>query len=302
MDIKDYRYILEVIKQGSISKAAKALYISQPSLSMFIKKLEKQVGDKFFHKTDGVMHLTTTGKVYMEYAQKITTLDNELHMELRKIKDLNRGEVTFGITKTRGSLLLHEILPNFLKQYPNIRVKIIEDTSNYLEEFLYNRELDFAILNYPFETHEFDYTILRKEEVVVTIPKTNGICKKAKDVPGLANKWIDILELREQPFILLKKGQRMRQAADSLFTEAKIKPNVIWETSSAVTAYNLSTVGMGLSFVVDNYCKTIADPKINYFSVGRPQILFKMVAAYPSSSLLSEASEALIRIVKNCIL
>jgi DNA-binding transcriptional LysR family regulator len=301
MDIKEYRYILEVVKHGSISEAAKELFISQPSLSMYIKNLEKRIGSKFFHKVDGKFHLTDTGKIYIEYAKKIVLLDNELIMELRKIKDLQRGEVTIGITKTRGTLLLHKLLPNFIEKYPDIKVKVIEDTSERLEELLNNREADFVILNYPFKNHEFDYSVLRDEEVVVTIPKTNDICKKAKDIPGLTYKWIDINELKDQPFILLKQGQRMRQIADFLFSEASLKPYVLWETSSAVTAYNLSASGIGLSFITDNYCMTMAHSNINYFSIGKPQIVFKMAAAYPSSSLLSEASKALIQIVKENI-
>ena len=83
MDIKEYTYILAVVECGSISKAAKKLYISQPSLTTYINNLEKRLGFRFFVEGKGRSHLTPEGELYVEYARQIMILNNNLYEQLR---------------------------------------------------------------------------------------------------------------------------------------------------------------------------------------------------------------------------
>jgi DNA-binding transcriptional LysR family regulator len=300
MDVREYKYILTVVKCGTISEAAKVLNISQPSLSAYVKNLENKAGIKFFYRVEGVLHLTSEGSLYLEYARKIVDLDESLSIELRNIQNLDSGEVKMGITATRGTFYLHYILPALKEQYPGITIKLTEsNSSKQLEGLVYNREIDFAIMSYPFLAYDLEYEMLASEDIVITVPSGDPVCKKAEKKPGRELPWIDMRYFTDHAFILLNKGQRFRQAADQLFAQAGYEPKILFETHSAITAYNLSAVGMGPSFTTSGFGSLHSGPKVCYFTVGESPLIYEMVIAYSSKQDLSNAALATINKIKN---
>lgn len=300
MDIREYRYIIEVVDQGGITKAASTLYISQPSLSMYIKNLEKKLGFVFFEKVEGKNVLTSEGELYVDYARRITRLNDELYKQLDKISQLKSGLVRIGITRMRGAALLPVLLPLLHKKYPGIHVQVVEATSQRLEELVCMRELDFILINFPFREKDLSHIDLFSEEILAAIPANNPICKEAISIDGIPHRWIDIKLLANEKFILLKQGQKIRQIADELFLKASITPNILLETSNAETALNLSRVGEGISFILDFLCKSVSNSKdIEFFSIGSPQVFNKFVIAYPHESYISIAGRAVIDVIQD---
>ncbi|QQO10156.1 LysR family transcriptional regulator [Breznakiella homolactica] len=299
MDIKEYKYILTVIQCGSISGAAKKLNISQPSLSMYIRGLEDKSGIKFFYKVEGNLRLTSAGKLYIDYAQKIVDLDAALSRDLRNIQNLDGGEVTIGVTATRGTFCLHEILPLLKKHYPAITVKLIETASAHqLEELVHHRHVDFGLANFPFRHFAFDYDELFPEEIVMAVPADSPVLEQTQSRPECSLPWIDLRILKDENFILLKQGQRMRQAANDLFAAARYEPKIRLETSSAITACNLAAAGMGLAFITSTYLTINPGSGLKLLSVGEPPIIYKFTAAYESKETLSPSAQALINVIK----
>ncbi len=301
IDIKEYSYILTVIDKGSISEAAEALYISQPSLSMYIKKLEERLNIKFFNKSAGKMHLTDAGASYIEYARQIVALDAAMHSSLADIADLNEGHITMGVTATRASSLLPIVLPAFKKKHPSIDVRVVEATSRELEEMLLERKLDFAVLNQPLKPLKLEYRVLNTEEVVLLVHKDNPVIHKAVRRDDCPYPWMALEYIMDEPFILLKSTQRMRQAAEVLFANAGSEPNVLMETASAFTAYFLTSAGLGLTILTDTFCKTADDDNIRFFSIGQPRLTYEVVVAYPSEMELSRAATAMIKTLEEQI-
>jgi LysR family hydrogen peroxide-inducible transcriptional activator len=302
MDVREYKYILTVIKCGTISGAAKILNISQPSLSAYVKNLENKAGIKFFHKVEGVLHLTSEGSLYLEYARKIVDLDESLSIELRNIQNLDSGEVKMGITATRGTFYLHLILPVLKKRYPGITIKLTEsNSSEQLEGLVYNREIDFAIMSYPFMAYDLEYEIISREDIVITVPSGDPVCKSAVKKPGRELPWVDLRRFKDHAFILLNKGQRLRQAADKLFAQAGYEPKILFETRNSITAYNLSAAGMGPSITTSGFGRLYSGSTASYFTVGASPLIYEMVMAYHSKSSLSNSARAIINEVKPLI-
>lgn len=297
MDIREYTYILAIVNYGSISRAAKALFISQPSLSIYIKNLERRLNITFFE--DRKLTLTPEGKVYIDYAQKIVQLNNDLHQELASIAQFKSGIVRIGLTVTKGAFLLPKLLPLLLKEHPEIEIKFVEAISKELEKMVYDGELDFIMVNYPFKEHDLDYTKIYDEEIVVTISRQNPILSKAVCREGTQHMWIDIHDLKEEAFILLKQGQKMRQIADTLFQEAGYQPKIVFETSSAHSAYNLSCTGIGIAFAIDTYCEqSNIETSPLLLSVGNPQLNREFVIAYSSHHHISPAARTVINTIR----
>ncbi len=298
MNVNEYSYVLAVMECGSISEAAKALYISQPALSMYIRNLENRLGDKLFYKSGGTLHLTDIGMRYCEYAQKIVSLDRALEREIRELKNQESGEVILGVPTTRGEEFLSQVLPVFQEQYPGIQVKIVEGTSAKLETMAYERQIDIAILHYPFKEYSLEYTALTQEEVCLFVPSDFPICEKAQGRPGHDFLWMDMAHLRQEKFILFRKGQRMRQAADTLFQAAGYEPNILWELSSAMSIYRLTCCGMGASIGIGKFYTSHKTKDIQAFSVGEIPLYYNVVAAYASREKLSHSAQAMLQVIQ----
>lgn len=298
MDIKEYRYILAIVEYGSISKAAEKLFISQPSLTTYIKNLEKRLGFQFFVEGKGKSHLTPEGELYVNYARQIRTLNDNLYRQLESFHNLKKGFVRMGITRSRATVILPKLLPETQKRYPSLQIEILEGNSREIEEALKMGELDFALLNNSKSNEKLICLPLREEEVVLIVPKTYQI--QGENIPESPYPWVDIGKLGKLPFTLLKQGQRMREIADTLFAKNDIKPNIVFETSSATTAYKLSEAGFSCCFLLNSYLEDIPDT-LDVFSIGSPRIIRHLMAARLKSFPFSKASMEVIAVLKEIV-
>ena len=220
--------------------------------------------------------------------------------ELKAINNLDSGEVSIGITATRGMLCLPLILPELKTMHPGITVKINEcNSSLQLEEMIYKNKVDFGIGTFPFVKYDLVHEELTTEEIVVTLPVDDPVCVHAQIKRGEKFKWLDISLLKDREFILHKKGQRLREASDEIFFRAGFKPLISLETSNAITAYNLSRQGMGPTITSSEFSLVKSSPDMAFFSIGDQPKVYAMVLAYVSPEILSNTSRAIIEQIKN---
>lgn len=297
MDVKEYSYVLQVAQSGSISEAARKLHIAQPSLSIYLRSLEDRLGVRLFYKVKNRLALTAAGQRYVDYAQRIVTLDNALEREIQEIKSISRGEVILGVTATRGMKLLELVLPEFTDQYPNIKVTIKEGHSSALEKMLLSHEIDIAVMHHPFLSDDLDYTVLSTEHIIVIVPAHLAVNEYAIYEESEALPWIDISHFADEPFILLRKEQRMRQIIDRIFEQAGISPPVRWELSNATTAYRLSVAGLGSTVVADTFFSPAIDPAVRAYRIGSPAVTNSVVVAYHQKEYLSHAANAMLKTI-----
>lgn len=297
MDIKEYSYILQIAQSGSISEAARKLHIAQPSLSIYLRSLEDRLGVRLFYKVKNRLALTAAGQRYVDYAQRIVTLDTALEREIKEIKSIARGEVVIGVTATRGMKLLELVLPEFTARYPNIKVTIREGHSSALEEMLHSHEIDIAVLNHPFLSKGLEYSVLSTEHIILIVPAHLSVNDHAVYEEGENLPWIDIAHFANEPFILLHKEQRMRQIIDRVFEQAGISPPVRWELSNATTAYRLCVAGLGSTVVADTFFTPAVDPAVKAYRIGSPAVTNSVVVAYHQEEYLSHAANAMLQVI-----
>ena len=145
MDTKHLYYAVQVANLRSISKAADILYLSQPTLSGHISKLENQLGNTI------PLKLTYEGELFIDYAIQILELEKNLIHRMQSSKNVAIGRITIGIPTCYGATILPQVLPLFKKQFPHVEVQLIEDSSSTLENLLEKNLIDFAIMNLPIE-------------------------------------------------------------------------------------------------------------------------------------------------------
>lgn len=294
MDFKQFEYVLMVAEEKNFSKAAKKLYISQPSLSQFIGRVEANLGVTLFNRNSNPLSLTYEGQLYVETAKKIMLLSNEMTRAFDDVKNLQQGTINIGITPSKANHPLPMILPVYKKQYPNIKIFITEASSPELEQMIINGSVDISIMNLPIVSDQIAYEPIIDERIFIAAPPSQNI------LPEKQFETIDIHTLKDELFILLYPGMRLRQITDKLFSEAGVKPNVLLETKSIDTSIRITAAGLGYTFAPEStalYSGLENLPK--YYVVGNPPLKWTLAVAYKADSYISKAAQAFSEVVKN---
>lgn len=297
MDFHQLEYVIAVAEEKSISKAAKKLYISQPSLSQYIIRLEKELGVKLFDRSASSVILTFAGEQYVKSARNILNINKQLKMELSDIAGSKKGHIIIGIPNQAGRYILPLILPEFHRQFPQIEISIKEDVTMELEQMLAEGKIDIAVLNLPIQNDKLLYEPISIERIFVAAPKNHYIC--SKEYIKNHNK-IYLNCLQNENFIISKQGQRMRLIEDEIFHKVNFKPNVVLEIENLDTAHRIAANGMGFTFVPENVIWLLnTDEYNNYFLAG--DMTFTFVIAYRSGEYLSKAAMEFINTAKKTL-
>ncbi|VBB08321.1 transcription regulator hth lysr [Lucifera butyrica] len=300
MEYHQLKYVLKVAEEKSFSLAAKKLYISQPSLSQVILKLEEKIGFPLFDRSSTPLKLTDIGELYIETAKKILDLSDQFTKMVDDVANLRRGHLTIGSSPFRNTYLLSQIIPIFKQRFPGLELILKEDTTHRLEELALNGQTDFSISLLPINTKLFDYEELFQEELLLALPPNHPLCIKFQRQPGdyLNPPQIKLQDVRETPFILMDKGQKLHNVFFDLCNKAEFKPRILLETQSMNAAQALVGAGMGAALLPDTLIRASNISKNPcYFSLC-PMPLRTVIVAYCKSRYLSKAAVEFINLMK----
>lgn len=126
MPSPNYEYFVAIVEAGSLTKAAEKLYVSQPSLSQYLKRLENSLGVELFDHSTSPLRLTFTGERYYQYVLQMMKLEENMRKEFQDIKNSASGVLRLGVALWRGACLLPDTFPYFHEHYPGIRIELTE--------------------------------------------------------------------------------------------------------------------------------------------------------------------------------
>lgn len=297
-------YVYEVYKERSFSKAAQNLYVSQPSLSATIKKLEERIGAQLFDRSTSPIGMTECGMEYIRAAERLMDIENQFDEYLSDWNELKIGSLSIGGSNFFTSFMLPPMITRFQNRYPQVEIRLTEANTPLLEKQLLAGVVDLVIDNYPFDEKVFGRRFFREENLLLAVPKANGITEKAGEYQlsagdVIAGKHLEpgraVAPLRwfgEQPFVLLREGNDTRLRADSLFREAGIAPPTVLELDQLATAYNVACYGMGCTFVSDTLVRHLPpDSSIAFFRLDSAAARRKIYFYYRKSRYLTRAME-----------
>lgn len=294
---------LTIVETGSLTKAAEKLYISQPSLSQYLKRLENRLGVELFDRNTSPLQLTYTGERFYEYARQAKRLNENALREFQDIGSQTSGRLRLGVALWRCACLLPDVFPSFHSKYPNIRLELTEGRAIHLETALKNDQIDLAVMNLP---RSMDYSrlsveIIMEERILLVAPTKHPyvqrclesqIIKDAYPVVGL-----DIL--KHIPLVLTKPGQNLTHEVRHALGKAHIEPNILLDTGNLTTAINLAAQGMCCAFVPEEgakVCQRSGD--ITFFSVDSPSLVWDLAAVYRNDTYLPHLARLFIDTAK----
>ena len=264
-------YVYEVYKERSFSKAAKNLFISQPSLSGTIKRVEEEIGYEIFDRSTKPIGVTDIGEKYIKTIEKILKLERHFIQYVNDVDDLKAGNVSVGGTQQYTSYMLPAIVSKFIEKYPHINVDIVEAKTSSLIKYLNEGIIDIAIDNYSYDEEDYSRQFQTKDTMILTVPKSFISNKKLKDYALSFEEiqsgefknddipFVKLSEFKDENFILLKEGNDTRTRAHKKFVNENITPNVLLEVEQQITSYNLTAYGLGISFISDYLIRNVGD-------------------------------------------
>lgn len=295
MDFKQLQYILAIYEEGGISKAAEKLFISQPSLSKCVISLEKQLGMKIFDRSVVPIELTPFGKAYIETAQQILNLNDDLIRRISDIKNVDTGLLRIGTTFTGATQKLPYILPKFIEEHPNIKMEIIEESTSLLEETLVKGNLDLILLNGPIENKKIKFMPINQEKLyLVTPPGYFNLHDKEKTFENINRKY----NLNEEEFIIQHQGQKMRKLTEEIFEDYELEPKIKFEMRNINAIIKLCAEGVGLAIVNESIKENMNYHIVPDFYYLPKRYDIQAGVGYRKDGYTSEAAKKFLEIIK----
>lgn len=297
MELKDIRYIITIAQEQSFTHAAEKLYVSQPALSLCVQRLEKQLNTKLFIRDKNLLVLTPAGKMFVEDGRRIIGMTDELTQRIYDAVNFDNGIIKVGFSQFYGRYYSPELFRLFQTRYPGVRIELTEDFSPHLENYLVHGELDLAIIPLPILTDSVVYEPLFQEKIYLAMPKRLAMDHCPGSVSAIPV--IDLRLVKDQPFIMLKKFQKIRKLADRLCQECSFTPNVIFETQDMNTINSFIALNMGVGFVSDIIEKTSESREnVSYFQLKSDKAVRTFAIAYKKGANLSNPCKKFIALAQ----
>lgn len=221
MTLRHLKIFVAVCTYGSITKAAAALHIAQPSVSLAITELEEYYHIHLFDRISRKLYITQDGEQFLKYADHITSMFDEMELHIHEWKD--EEQLHIGSSITIANSMLCECLSHYQKLYPKRSVQVTIENSSILEQMVLNNDVDIALMEGVPIHSQLQKEPFFKDELVVLCANENPLVKE---------KHILLKDILLQPFLLREKGSGTRDILDSIMQVHNISIHPIWESAS----------------------------------------------------------------------
>jgi DNA-binding transcriptional LysR family regulator len=279
MNLKRLEYFCQLAVLGNFTRAAQAVGIAQPALTVAIQKLEQEVGLKLINRADKNSLLTAEGEVLYKLGTQLLSQAEQIELELEGLKELERGTIRFGVSAMIGSYYFPKILTEFQRKYPKIKVHLVDQGTAALEKMLLNSELDLALVRGDLENPQLRYTELINEEVVAGMVSSHYLATE---------QTISLAQFCQQPLVLFHEGYFLREAVSQYAKKYHVSLDIRMETNLIELQKSLVRNEVGittcLSRILENEKQMTSTP-------FDPKIEFKLSLAWKKNHYLSKASK-----------
>lgn len=304
------KYVYEVYKERSFTKAAQNLYISQPSLSARIKKIEEIIGEPLFDRSTTPLQLTEVGKVYIEAAEEITQIEQRVENYINDLAGLKTGNLAVGASTLFAAYVVPSLITQFNQKFPDVHIQLIEGNTAELEEMLGSNALDFVIDNYHYDSILYNKELYCEENILLAVPKHFAVneelgmyqlsYKNIKNKNYLNQKYpaVPLGRFADLPFIMLTQGNDTRTRGDRLCRNVGFKSNIVLEFNQQSTAYMASSTQLGATFISDILVSQLpAFENLVYYKLDGEEAKRKVFFYYKTHKYKTRVMEEFIRMM-----
>lgn len=286
LNFNQLRVFYHAAKHLNFTAAAAELFITQPAVTFQVKSFEEYCNLKLFKKRGRRIYLTDEGRVLYEYADKIFKYEKEIENVIDEMRELKRGILSLGTTKTYARYFMPLMITTFHQNYPNIKIQLNEGSSLDMIHSLLDFKNEVAVIAKATDHPDVNFSPFSKEEMAVIVAPGHHFAKK---------KAIDFKDLANEPFIMKEKGSGTRKLVEQLFSKENCTPDILMETSNTELIKQLVERGEGISFLVrESVAVEIKEKKLAQVALKGRNIFLDVSIAYLKGQVLSPPARAFV--------
>ncbi|PID22365.1 LysR family transcriptional regulator [Sporosarcina sp. P3] len=267
MDLKDFHAFIEVANHLSFTKAAEHSYISQPSLSKSVKKLEEELNVVLFNRSTRSLRLTDAGDIVYEQGQQILQLLGELPVLLEDLAEGVSGEIKIGMPPLIGTLFFPQIAKNLSKNYPHIKIELHELGAKVIEELVDKGQIDAGIIVLPTNQDIFEVHPFISDKFYLFVHTDHPFSKR--DAVALS-------ELKDEQLILFSKSFALHRYIIGACKEAGFNPTISYESSQWDLIIELVAAKLGITLLPQSISTKFTNENIKMIPLEGPPLLWKL--------------------------
>lgn len=278
-----YKVFYHVANTLSFSEASKQLFISQSAVSQSIKVLEKKLNQTLFIRSTKRVQLTPEGEILLKHIEPAMNLIKQGENQLLEANTLNGGQLRIGASDTICRYYLIPFMKIFHKKYPNVHIKVTNQTSIECARLLESGQVDFSITNYP-------NSGLSNTQNVRIVHEFYDVFVANEEYHKLKGRPVSLKELQTYPILMLDRKSTTSEFLHSMFQRHQLDLVPEIELNSNDLLIDLARIGLGIAFV-PNYCIPATEKDLFIVNLEESLPSRQMVVAYNENLPISQAAK-----------
>jgi DNA-binding transcriptional LysR family regulator len=241
LTLSNLRVLVSAGHQGSFSRAAEQLNVTQPYVSGQINSLESYLGTDLFRRVGRRVYLTDAGRVLLAYAERILETVQQAERAVDDIRGLTKGSLALAASSTPGRHLVPQLIGRFLEIHPGVAVSLSVGNNAFVEKEVIQGKADLGIVaSEPADRARFEVHALAEDELVMVVSPQHRWAGRAQ---------VNLRDVVEERLIWREKGSGTRKRLEREFQKAGVSPPHVLEVSGIDALKDMVAAGLGISFV-----------------------------------------------------
>ncbi|MFA0741700.1 MAG: hypothetical protein DFNUSKGM_001814 [Candidatus Fervidibacter sacchari] len=293
LDLWQLEIFCAVAELKSFSRAAEALFVSQPTVTSHISALEKRLGVKLFDRTTRKVTLTPAGKLLYRHAKALLAEHEAAMQELSKFQGGLRGRLVFGSSTIPAHYLLPSLMAKFCREFPETQLLMRVGSSGEVLDSVLNGELEMGVIGFRPDEPQIRTIPLWNDEVVLIVPPEHEWSERT---------FVPIAELTNQPFVFREEGSGTRKTFEQFLLKHKISPRqlrIVAEVGSTEAVKQFVAAGGGVGFVSVRAVDCEAEQeRLRIVRLQEGRITRQFFAIIPTGRTISPLCNAFVRFLR----
>ena len=240
MEIRDLQVFLSVSRHLNFTRAGEELHLSQPSVSVRISALQRELGGKLFEQIGKRIVLTEAGKVLIPYAMKVIAALDDAYYAIGELQGLQRGLLTIGASTTPGMYVLPKVIAEFKRLHPRIDVRLRIRDTHQIEDAVAANEFDFGFVGGHLAGSDVEVLPWRTDQIILIVPPKHALARRRS---------IKAKELEKESFVLRETGSATRATIAGHVETKGIRLHAIAELENPESLKRAVQSGLGIAFI-----------------------------------------------------
>jgi DNA-binding transcriptional LysR family regulator len=280
MEFRTIRALVEVVRQGGFTQAAKTVFATQSTVSKAVKQLEDELGVQLLDRIGHSSRVTAAGEIVYRYGKAMLGLRNEMIAELEELRGLRRGTLRLGVPPVGSNALFAGLFAEFRRKYPNVEIQLVEHGSRRLEELLLEGVLDVAVSLLPV-SEQFQWQEVRREPIDLLVNKEHPLAQRSQ---------VAFSEIAEVPMILYGQGFALNPIITGACRKNGFAPKVTAQSSNVDFVMGLVAANLGVALVPRLIAEQQGNPDTRAVPIGEPEIFWDIAQIWRRGGYLPPAA------------